>query len=204
MTHHTERFGPPSDEKGSPPEEKGLPSDEKPRSVPEARRTTQPRPVGGPQQAAPPSEAPDRQRNTAAPGSQLSAGPERGGTRMPGTEATGRDATSAAAKAPSGVRPTDGAEGAHTDRSLLPPEGRDALSQRMQQAVTDFVENPRHAVEEADSAFDRIVADLTEALEERRRELRASWKGEDAAGRTEELRLALQRYRDSGEQLLRI
>lgn len=190
MTHHTERFG--------------LPSDDKPRPAPEAPRTTPPRHADGIQQAAPPREAPDQQRHTTAPGPQLSSGPERAGTRTPGTEATGRDGTSTPGRVPSGVRPTDGAEGAPTDRSLLRPEGRDALSQRMQQAVTDFVEDPRLAVEEADSAFDRIVSDLTEALEERRRELRASWKGLDTAGRTEELRLALQGYRDSGEQLLRI
>ncbi|MFS0693423.1 hypothetical protein [Streptomyces nitrosporeus] len=96
------------------------------------------------------------------------------------------------------------AEGSHARLSLLPPEGRDALALRMQQAVTDFVEDPRQAVEEADSAFDRIVTELTEALDERRRALRSSWQGPGNEARTEELRVALQHYRDAGEQLLRI
>ncbi|MDQ0797941.1 hypothetical protein [Streptomyces sp. B1I3] len=200
MTHNTERFG--------------LPADEESRPAPETRHATQPRPTGGLPQAVPPAKTPEQERHTMAPepgtphtappGSQHSTGPERSGVRMPGTEATGRDAASAAAPAPAGGRPADAAEGRHTGLSLLPPEGRDALSLRMQQAVTDFVENPRHAVEEADSAFDRIVADLTQALEERRRELRAGWQGQDSETRTEELRVALQRYRDAGEQLLRI
>ncbi|MGW0787839.1 hypothetical protein ACWD04_06205 [Streptomyces sp. NPDC002911] len=91
-----------------------------------------------------------------------------------------------------------------TDRALLSPHERDALSLRMQQAVTDFVESPRRAVEEADNTFDQIVSDLTEALADRRRALRASWQEQDTDAQTEELRIALQRYRDISEQLLKI
>ncbi|MEU1482912.1 hypothetical protein [Streptomyces sp. NPDC005752] len=87
---------------------------------------------------------------------------------------------------------------------LVPQGARDQLAQRMQQAVTDFVESPRRAVEEADSTFDEIVAGLTQALTERRRVLRAGWQGQDTEAQTEELRVALQRYRDVSEQLLRI
>ncbi|MEU5718059.1 hypothetical protein AB0G71_20115 [Streptomyces sp. NPDC020403] len=138
--------------------------------------------------------------HTIAQGARHSAGPAPSGTPMPGTEPTGRGATSASGTNPSGSR----AEGGHSGPPLLPPEGRDALSLRMHQAVTDFVEDPHRAVEEADSAFDRIVADVTAALEERRRELRAGWHGQGTEARTEDLRLALRRYRDAGEQLLGI
>ncbi|MFI2780995.1 hypothetical protein [Streptomyces sp. ALB3] len=93
---------------------------------------------------------------------------------------------------------------AGTDRPLIPRDEQDALSLRMQQAVTDFVEDPRRAVESADNTFDRIVSSLTEALAERSRVLRASWQEQDTDAQTEELRLALQRYRDISEQLLRI
>lgn len=91
-----------------------------------------------------------------------------------------------------------------TGGPLVPRGAQDALSLRMQQAVTDFVESPRRAVEEADSTFDEIVSGLTEALAERRRVLRASWQEQDTEAQTEELRIALQRYRDLSEQLLRI
>ncbi|MFE7750542.1 hypothetical protein [Streptomyces sp. NPDC057428] len=90
------------------------------------------------------------------------------------------------------------------DRPLVSRDDQDKLSQRMQQAVTDFVESPRRAVEEADSTFDQIVSGLTEALTERRRVLRASWQEQDTEAQTEELRIALQRYRDLSEQLLKI
>ncbi|MFI8003210.1 hypothetical protein [Streptomyces sp. NPDC086010] len=116
------------------------------------------------------------------------------------------DAPAAPGKAPgkpSGTR-TAHREDHDTDRPLVSRDDQDKLSQRMQQAVTDFVENPRRAVEEADSTFDSIVSGLTEALTERRRVLRAGWQEQDTEAQTEELRIALQRYRDLSEQLLRI
>ncbi|WP_069169593.1 hypothetical protein [Streptomyces griseus] len=218
MTHDTERIALPDD--GSSP------------AGPGSRHPRQPSTGDGFQQGPPPREAPVVQQqhleqhpgtgpdaphvtepvshipepttgpapHTTTPGALHSVDPARRGTPRPGTEATGRDATAAPGTDASGARP----EGAHSGPALLPPEGREALSLRMHQAVTDFVEDPRRAVEEADSAFDRIVADLTEALEERRRELRAGWHGQGTEARTEELRLALRRYRDAGDQLLRI
>lgn len=116
------------------------------------------------------------------------------------------DAPAAPGKAPgkpSGAR-TAHREEHDTDRPLVSRDDQDKLSQRMQQAVTDFVENPRRAVEQADSTFDSIVSGLTEALTERRRVLRAGWQEQDTEAQTEELRIALQRYRDLSEQLLRI
>ncbi|WP_327121590.1 hypothetical protein OG206_29955 [Streptomyces sp. NBC_01341] len=91
-----------------------------------------------------------------------------------------------------------------TDRPLVSRDDQEKLSQRMQQAVSDFVESPRRAVEEADSTFDQIVSGLTEALTERRRVLRVGWQEQDTEAQTEELRIALQRYRDLSEQLLKI
>ncbi|GAA2918462.1 hypothetical protein GCM10010518_01300 [Kitasatospora cinereorecta] len=114
-----------------------------------------------------------------------------------------RPASAASAAAPA-ARPTGRPEVTSAGLPLLPAEEQDALTRRMHQAVSDFVESPRHAVEEAESTFDRIVAGLTEALEERRHVLRSSWQAPDTEARTEELRVALQQYRDVGERLLRI
>ncbi|PWS49676.1 hypothetical protein DLE01_22340, partial [Streptomyces sp. FT05W] len=91
-----------------------------------------------------------------------------------------------------------------TGSPLVPRGDQDKLSQRMQHAVTDFVESPRRAVEEAESTFDQIVSGLTEALAERKRVLRASWHDQDTEAQTEELRVALQHYRDLSEHLLKI
>lgn len=87
---------------------------------------------------------------------------------------------------------------------LLPQDERDKLGLRLQQALSAFVESPRQAVEEADSLFDDAVRHLTEILTERRRALRATWQGQDTEAQTEELRLALRRYRESVERLLRV
>lgn len=93
---------------------------------------------------------------------------------------------------------------AHADGPLVSRNDQDKLSRRMHHAVTDFVENPRRAVEEAEGTFDEIVSGLTEALAERRRVLRAGWREQDTEAQTEELRVALQHYRDISEQLLKI
>ncbi|MFD3795479.1 hypothetical protein [Streptomyces californicus] len=100
-------------------------------------------------------------------------------------------------------RAEEGARGGH---SLFAPEQREAFAARIQQAVTGFVEDPHQAVRDADATFEEVVADLGAALQERGRKLRAG-KGEDATGtgaETEDLRIALQHYRDLTERLVHL
>ncbi|MFF8555526.1 hypothetical protein ACF058_22145 [Streptomyces sp. NPDC015501] len=96
-------------------------------------------------------------------------------------------------------------DGPRAGRPLFTPEQREAFAARIQQAVTGFVEDPRRAVRDADATFEEVVADLEAALRERGRKLRAG-KGEDApaAAETEDLRIALQHYRDLTERLVRL
>ncbi|MGZ2357064.1 hypothetical protein LRE75_10305 [Streptomyces sp. 372A] len=98
---------------------------------------------------------------------------------------------------------------AHTahdgDDRLLPAGDQDRLAHRLHQAVTDFVESPHRAVEEAESTFDAVVAGLTDALKERRSTLHVGeHDGGDPGARTEELRITLQHYRDLTERLLKV
>ncbi|MFF1381053.1 hypothetical protein [Streptomyces sp. NPDC058308] len=107
--------------------------------------------------------------------------------------------------------------------ALYPPDARDKLTLRLQNAVNGFVDNPRTAVENADSVLEEAIADLTRTLTERRRTLRTSWESlpaegapgappppegappaEPPAGDTEQLRLALRDYRETAERLLRL
>jgi hypothetical protein len=85
---------------------------------------------------------------------------------------------------------------------LLPREERDRFTRRLQHAVSSFVEAPRTSVEEADAILEEAEARLAEVLTERHRILRESWAGRDSAAETEELRLALRRYRELAEQFL--
>lgn len=112
--------------------------------------------------------------------------------------------THGTAVAPAPRKTPDVPQPAQAGTSLVPQDHQDELSRRMRHAVTDFVENPRRAVEEAESTFDEIIAGLTDALAERKRVLRASWREQDTEAQTEELRVALQHYRDISEHLLKI
>lgn len=94
---------------------------------------------------------------------------------------------------------------------LLPHDETDKLEQRLQHAVSGFVDEPRASVEEADHVLEELASRFTDAVTRRRRTLRMSWQstegGEDKPATTtdtEQLRLALRDYRELAEQLLRI
>ncbi|MEU9060772.1 hypothetical protein AB0D13_18440 [Streptomyces sp. NPDC048430] len=164
---------------------------------------TEPPPVDAPVTA--PGRAPGSARGTApgtaagpTPGESLDREPRSGGPGDLSVPPAPRTAPAVPRAERTGHHETTGTE------PLVPRDHQDRLALRMQQAVTDFVESPRRAVEEADSTFDQIVSGLTEALAERGRVLRASWQEQDTEAQTEELRIALQRYRDLSEQLLKI
>lgn len=132
--------------------------------------------------------------------------------------------------APSNTSPSGTAA---SDSALFPPEERDKLTLRLQNAVNGFVDGPRGAVEEVDHVLEEAIARLSDTLAERRRVLRSSWQttparpaadgGIPAAGvapggalaaegapaeasttDTEQLRLALRDYRETAERLLRL
>ncbi|MFF3176751.1 hypothetical protein ACFVQ0_29500 [Streptomyces sp. NPDC057900] len=90
------------------------------------------------------------------------------------------------------------------DRPLFREDDQEQLALRLQRAVTEFVENPTRAVEEAEGVFDAAVDGLAHALKERRREMDVQGQGGESATRTEELRIALQQYRDLTERLLKV
>ncbi|MFD4021594.1 hypothetical protein [Streptomyces sp. SH5] len=108
--------------------------------------------------------------------------------------------------APHPVASAPGEGGPHPGRPLFAPAERDAFAARIQQAVTGFVEDPHRAVRDADATFEEVVADLGTALAERGRRLRSGkdGSGADSGADTEELRIALQHYRDLTERLVRL
>lgn len=114
-------------------------------------------------------------------------------------------------KAPAAAPPSGGGTADAADVSAAPalrplfPEGdHDKFALRIQHAVSEFVESPRRAVEEAESTFDTVVEGLKEALEEHRRTLGTVGRDGDPGMRTEELRVTLQHYRDLTERLLNV
>ncbi|MGW3283055.1 hypothetical protein ACWDR3_00245 [Streptomyces sp. NPDC001002] len=88
---------------------------------------------------------------------------------------------------------------------LLPRDETDKLAERLQHALSGFVDDPRTAVEEADHVVEEITGRYTDALTQRRRTLRRSWQEGDAKSDhsdTEQLRLALRDYRELADRLL--
>ncbi|QIQ05016.1 hypothetical protein [Streptomyces liangshanensis] len=124
-------------------------------------------------------------------------------TRTTGDTATDRTATGTpAGKTPSAAK-TD-----HSKARFFPQDESDKLTQRLQDALSSFVDGPRRSVEEAAGVLEETAERLGKALAERPRSLRADWDtpGQDKDGGTdtEDLRLALQSYREVTERLLRI
>ncbi|MEU1349034.1 hypothetical protein [Streptomyces sp. NPDC005795] len=172
-----------------------------PTEVPEApEAANQPR-SAGPGGAADHRTADTRPMGTGATGT----------ARIPEEAVAGRPPMTAPAAAtlpgdglPEEPAPHTGANTAGNNRPLFPDGDHDRLTQRLQHAVSEFVENPRLAVEEAERTFDTVVDGLTDSLQEHRRALAAAGRDGDPDMRTEELRVTLQHYRDLTERLLNV
>ncbi|MFJ4963226.1 hypothetical protein ACIP6P_12405 [Streptomyces sp. NPDC088729] len=111
--------------------------------------------------------------------------------------ASTRDGRTTAAPAP-------GSGSADSGAPLFSAEEREKYAARVHQAVAGFVEDPARAVREADATFDEVVSRLSTALADRGRHLRGDRDGERGRAETEDLRIALQHYRDLTERLVHL
>lgn len=68
---------------------------------------------------------------------------------------------------------------------------------------TGFVDEPRKAVEEADALVAQVMKRLAEVFSEERHKLEGQWERSDGVS-TEDLRIAMRRYRSFFERLLNI
>ena len=68
---------------------------------------------------------------------------------------------------------------------------------------TGFVDEPRRAVEQADALVNELMTRLSQVFADERRQLESQWEKSDKVS-TEELRLAMRRYRSFFERLLSI
>ena len=97
---------------------------------------------------------------------------------------------------------TDGQEG--SDERLEPLLGSDdtgGFRERWQSIQVAFVDEPRQAVEQADSLVAELMQRLAETFHEERENLESQWsRGDDVS--TEDLRVGLKRYRSFFERLL--
>ncbi|NED85802.1 hypothetical protein G3I76_37670 [Streptomyces sp. SID11233] len=150
-------------------------------------------PTAAEQSSAPAERSPVTAEQSSVKAKQSPTGAHRAGEKSPRAAEQ-----SSAASFPAGE------SASAADRPLFREGDQEKLALRLQQAVTEFVENPVRAVEEAEGAFDAAVDGLAHALKERRREMGVQQQDRESGTRTEELRIALQQYRDLTERLLKV
>jgi hypothetical protein len=114
-----------------------------------------------------------------------------------------RDDADAPTTAESQDQPQDvGATGA--DEQLEPLLGTDetgGFRERWQSIQVRFVDEPRQAVEDADSLVAELMQRLAQTFHDERENLESQWsRGDDVS--TEDLRVGLKRYRSFFERLL--
>jgi hypothetical protein len=94
-------------------------------------------------------------------------------------------------------------EDAEDQGELFAPDERDQLERRWNDVQARFVDEPRGSVEEANTLVDELMQRLVSSFSEERARLEAQWdRGDEVT--TEDLRVALQRYRSFFGRLLEV
>ena len=93
-------------------------------------------------------------------------------------------------------------ETASEDRNpLLPGDQSESFTSRWREIQTSFVDEPRKSVEQADALVADLMQRLAASFSSERERLEAQWdSGDDVS--TEDLRVALTRYRSFFDRLL--
>jgi hypothetical protein len=95
-------------------------------------------------------------------------------------------------------------QGVETESAhLFPGEELQGLRTRWKEIQTGFVDEPRKAVEQADGLVASAMKRLAEVFAEERAGLEKQWDRGDSVS-TEDLRVAMQRYRTFFERLLSV
>ena len=92
-------------------------------------------------------------------------------------------------------------DGQEMREPLLPAGEGEGFSDRWREIQTGFVDEPRRSVEQADALVAELMQRLAASFAEERSTLEAQWdRGDDVS--TEDLRVALTRYRSFFDRLL--
>lgn len=96
------------------------------------------------------------------------------------------------------AEPRDAAE---ENAPLFETGDADGYRTRWSGIQTGFVDEPRRAVEEADALVTEVIERLTTTFSDERRRLETQWSRNDRVS-TEDLRMAMRRYRSFFERML--
>jgi hypothetical protein len=103
-------------------------------------------------------------------------------------------------RSPSAGEGTSAAPGARARTTPLVTDEQ-GYRKRWETVQTGFVDEPRRAVEQADALVAEVIKELVGSFAEERGRLEAQW-GQGNEASTEDLRVALQRYRSFFDRLL--
>ena len=84
---------------------------------------------------------------------------------------------------------------------LLDSDESEQYRGRWQSIQSNFVDEPEQSVQEADELVKKLMQQLTQSFQAQRQTLESQFKEQDEVS-TEDLRVALQRYRSFFERLL--
>jgi hypothetical protein len=84
--------------------------------------------------------------------------------------------------------------------ALLDQSDAEQFRDRWQSIQGTFVDEPKHSVEQADALVTEVIKQLTETFQQERQSLESQLDADEVS--TEDLRVALQRYRSFFERLL--
>ena len=86
---------------------------------------------------------------------------------------------------------------------LFPPDEAGHLQERWQEVQASFVDEPRQAVQQADELVAGAIKRLAQTFADERSQLEGQWDRGDQVS-TEDLRVALQKYRSFFGRLLKV
>ena len=99
------------------------------------------------------------------------------------------------------VMRSTGASGTGRMSPLMNSEETQSFRSRWSSIQADFVDEPRHSVEQADTLVAEVMQQLAKTFATEKDKLEGQWsRGQDVS--TEDLRIALQRYRSFFDRLL--
>lgn len=101
------------------------------------------------------------------------------------------------------VRPDPAAANAAAVAALFPADRVEDFRGRWKEIQVGFVDDPRTSVQGADELVSEVMRTLAETFESSKRDLEGQWR-RDGDVETEDLRLAMHKYRSFFDQLLRL
>jgi hypothetical protein len=135
--------------------------------------------------------------------SDLAAIPPRQEGHEKGDSSRGRQSATEASPASDRIDESGSSPPGSSSSDLFDRADRESFQDRWQTIQTGFVEEPRRSIEQADALVAEAMKCLAEIFAQERRSLESQW-GDGTSVSTEELRVALQRYRSLFRRLLTV